>query len=75
MLLPLVATDGLPEVVPEYPAVGTDNITTPEPPLPPIDDREPPFVNPPPPLPVLAEAEFPLPPLAPAPPPPEPPAP
>jgi hypothetical protein len=36
VLAPDVVTVGLPVVVPEYLVVGTDNITTPEPPFPPI---------------------------------------
>jgi hypothetical protein len=36
VLDPLVVIVGLPVVVPEYDAVGTEIITTPEPPAPPV---------------------------------------
>ena len=76
VLLPEVLTDGEPVVVPEYFAVGTEMMTTPEPPLAPfglaaISEPPPP---PPPVLTVPATEVVRLNP-APVPPPPEPPGP
>ena len=53
VLEPLVVTVGEPVVVPEYDAVGTDRITTPEPPVPPKVPVAPGPPAPPPPPPVL----------------------
>ena len=59
MFDPDVVTVGEPVVVPEYNDVGTDNITTPEPPVPPGKFPALPDPEPPPPLPVFADPEAP----------------
>ena len=73
VLLPKVVTVGLSPTVPEYLAVGTDSITTPEPPCLPACAPVPPL-SPPPPPPVFVSPAV-VAPLeaAPVPPPPRPP--